>query len=232
MFNYSVDTILLGNFVCLNSTVKNILDIGANNGALCIFIAARKKSTKIDAIEIIEKASEICKINVKHNKFEDQINVIHDDFNNFSNNFSNLSKTKYDQIVCNPPFYKVGFSIDSKKSEDVLIARTEYKLNIEQIIKGSSLIIKDKGYLTMIHKPERLVDIVVAMRKYNFEPKRIQFIYPRADTKANLVMIEGRFKAGWGQHYLKNIYLHTNDKTKHMYNESTKALYKPIKEGE
>ena len=230
MFNYSVDTILLGNFVCVNSNIKRVLDIGANNGALCIFIAARKQTLKIDAIEILEKASKICKKNVIHNKLEDQINVINDDFNNFYDNFTKTGKNKYDQIVCNPPFYKVGSSIDTKKSQEVLIARSEYKLNLEQIIRGSSLIIRDKGYLTMIHKPERLVDIVILLRKYNFEPKRIQFVHPRTDTKANLVMIEARFKAGWGQHYLKNIYLHTNDKSKHVYNESTKKLYKPIKE--
>jgi tRNA1Val (adenine37-N6)-methyltransferase len=196
MFNYSVDTIMLGNFVTVNSNVRKILDIGANNGALSIFVAARKKSLKIDAIEIQSRAADLCKQNVSLNKLENQINVINDDFNHYYLTHCKNQYKKFDLIMCNPPFYKVGNFLERKTTKEILIARSEYKLNIDQIIKGSSKIIKQKGYLTMIHKPERFIDIVISMRKYGFEPKRIQFIYPRVDSKANLVMIEARYKSG------------------------------------
>ena len=230
MFNYSVDTIMLGNFVTLNSNVHLILDIGANNGALSLFVAARKKTLHIDSLEIQKSAAKLCQKNILLNKLEKQISVINDDFNNFYKEHCDNQWKKYDLIMCNPPFYKVGHFLDKKAKEEILIARSEYKLNLEQIIKGASKIIKQKGYLSMIHKPERFIDIVILMRKYGFEPKRIQFIYPREDSKANLVMIEARFRSGWGQHYLKNIYLHTSDKSKHEYNTDTKKLYVPIKE--
>lgn len=232
MFNYSVDTIMLGNFVSLNSNVINILDIGANNGALSIFVASRKNNIKIDALEIQKPAADLCIKNVELNKFEKKISVLNDDFNNYYLEHCKKQMNKYDLIMCNPPFYKVGHFLERQTSDEILIARSEYKLNIEQIIKGASKIIKQKGYLTLIHKSERFVDIVIAMRKYGFEPKRIQFIYPRIHSKANFVMIEGRYRAGWGQHFLKNIYLHTEDTSKHEYNEETKKLYKPIKEND
>ena len=232
MFNYSVDTIMLGNFVTINSNVNKILDIGCNNGALSIFVAARKKTLDIDAIEILTHSYNLCLKNVELNNMQDQIHPINNDFNHFYVNHAKVQKQKYDLIMVNPPFYKIGHTKNRKVNSEILIARTELKLTLDNIIKGASKIIKQKGYLSMVHKPERLVDILVLLRKYHFEPKRIQFIHPRPQHKAILVLIESRFHAGWGQHFLPNIYLHVDDKNKHEYNEKTKKLYKPIMEKE
>jgi len=111
MFNYSVDTIMLGNFVTLNNNVKKILEIGTNNGALSIFVSARKEKIKIDAIEIQEQAIKLAKENIKHNNFEDKINLINEDFNIFYKELAKNNIRKYDLIICNPPFYKVDSSI-------------------------------------------------------------------------------------------------------------------------
>ncbi len=231
MFNYSVDTILLGNFVSMTAQVKRILEIGTNNGALSIFMSARSEKIKIDALEIQEKALKLADRNVKLNNKQDQINLIHGDFNDFYLEHAKNQGKKYDAIVCNPPFYKVDASIKNKGSEEKLIATHELKLTLEDVIKGSAKIINQKGYLAIVEPTERLVDIVTLMRKYGFEPKRIQMIHPREDQKSNLVLVEGRFRVGWGTHHLPNIYLHTLNKDEHAYRDEVKKLYKPIKSG-
>ena len=231
MFNYSVDTIMLGNFATINHSVKRVLDIGTNNAALSLFISERKNDLKIDAVEIQEKAIEIAEKNVELNKKEKQINLIHQDFNDFWKMHNKEQMQKYDLIVCNPPFYKVDKTIKRKGSEELFIATHEVKINLEQIIKGAGKIIKQKGYLAIVMPTERLVDIFELMRKHKFEPKRIQFIHPREDVKSNLVLVESRFQTGEGPHFLKNIYLHTDDVDKHEYREEVKKLYKPIKYG-
>ncbi|TCG11792.1 tRNA1(Val) (adenine(37)-N6)-methyltransferase [Mycoplasma marinum] len=231
MFNYSVDTILLGNFLTINSRVKNILEIGTNNGALSIFVSARSEKIKIDALEIQEKAIKLAEKNIKLNKKSDQINLIHGDFDDFYREHCKNQSQKYDAIVCNPPFYKVKASLKNKGSKEKLIATHELMLTLEEVISGSSKIIKQKGYLAIVEPTERLVDILVLMRKYNFEPKRIQMIHPREDQKSNLVLVEGRFQVGWGTHHLPNIYLHTLNKDEHAYREEVKELYKPMKVG-
>lgn len=228
MFNYSVDTILLGNFVSINGGIKNILEIGTNNGALSIFISERKKDLKIDAIEIQEKAIKIAEKNLKLNN-KKEIKLIHEDFNDFYKRHNKEEMKKYDSIVCNPPFYKVDKTNKRKGSEELYIATHEVKMNLEQLISGSAKIIKQKGYLTLVMPTERLVDIFELMRKYDFEPKRIQFIHPRINDKSNLVLVEGRYKAGWGPHFLKNIYLHDENLKGHEYREEVKKLYKPLK---
>ncbi|QZE12278.1 tRNA1(Val) (adenine(37)-N6)-methyltransferase [Mycoplasma sp. Ms02] len=233
MFNYSVDTILLGNFVHLNAKTLNILEIGTNNGALSIFLADRNSEMKIKAVEIQEKAAQLAIENVKLNKMENQIEVINDDFKHFWKNWNKTVNKKFQAIVCNPPFYPVeNNKIKTSITQEKLIATHEVELNLEQLIEGSSKLLEQKGYLNLVLPIERLVDCFVLMRKYNIEPKRIQQIYPRIQDKPKFALIEGRLNAGWGVHFLPNLYLHdSNNLLDHDYLPEIKKLYKPIKVG-
>jgi len=228
MFNYSIDTILLANFVSINSQTKKVLEVGTNNGALSIFLSQRYSKMKIDAIEIQKEPIEIAKKNVKLNNLQDRINVFEYDFNKYVIDQSKSQVKKYDMIICNPPFYKVDSSNRRKGSDILYNATHETLLTLEQLIKGSAKIIKQKGYLAIVEPTERLVDIFVLMRKYGFEPKKVQMIHPRENQKSNLVLVEGRFKVGWGTHFQPNIYLHPHS-DKHEYRDEVKLLYKPIK---
>ncbi|MGY6172488.1 tRNA1(Val) (adenine(37)-N6)-methyltransferase [Candidatus Mycoplasma pogonae] len=230
MFNYSVDTILLGNFVSINRSVKKMLEIGTNNGALAIFMAERSEKLQIDALEIQARAAEIAKLNLELNHKEQQINIINGDFNVFYKQHNKQQALKYDAIVCNPPFYKVNNNLPKKvSSNEKLIATHEIKLNLEQIIQGSAKIIKQKGYLAMVMPIERMVDCLELMRKYKFEPKRIQLVFPRIYEKAKFFLVEARFQSGWGTKFETNIYLHPEDSSKHEYLPAVVKLYKPQK---
>ncbi|MCU9933368.1 tRNA1(Val) (adenine(37)-N6)-methyltransferase [Mycoplasmopsis cynos] len=231
MFNYSVDTILLGNFIYLNHKIKNVLEIGTNNAALAIFVASRNKELKIDAVEIQKKAADLAKYNVKFNNLESQINIINQDFNNFWVNHTKTNAKKYQSIFCNPPFYEVDKIMQKTKvNNEVLIATFEIALTLENLIYGASKIIEQKGFLSLVLPVERSIDAFVILKKYNFEPKRIQFVYPRADQKPKFILLEARYQTGSGPHFLKNIYLHSqDDRTNHEYLPEVKELYKPIK---
>lgn len=229
MFNYSVDTILLANFATVNAKTKNVLEIGTNNGALSIFLSERSPKLKIDAIEIQKKAFELAKLNLELNKKNEAINLIHSDFNNFWVECCKKQAKKYDLIICNPPFYKNSTKKKENVSEEMLIATHEIKLNVEQLIKGASKLITQKGYLSLVLPPERLVDVFCELRKYNFEPKRVKMIHPRENQKAILALVEARFQSGWGTIFEQNIYLHPHDKNVHQYRDEVKKLYKPKK---
>ena len=229
MFNYSVDTILLGNFATINNKIKNVLEIGANNGALSIFLSERSNNMRIDALEIQEKAIEIAKVNIEINNKEKQISLIHNDFNIFSKEHARGQKKKYNLIICNPPFYKIETKTKRDATKEMLIATHEFKLNLDQIFEGSAKIIEQQGYISLVIPPERLVDIFISMRKYNFEPKRVKMVFPRETQKPNLVLVEARFQAGWGTIFESNIYLHPEDKNIHKYTDEVFEIYKPIK---
>ncbi|ASD24375.1 tRNA1(Val) (adenine(37)-N6)-methyltransferase [Ureaplasma parvum] len=229
MFNYSIDTILLANFISLSSKTKKILEIGTNNAALSIFLASRKEDIKIDAIEIQIEAINLALLNISQNHFEKQINIIHADFNQYWKDFDKSENNKYDAIICNPPFYKQDKIIPSTKNPLKTLALYEITLNFEQIMQGCAKIIKQKGNLAMVIPTTRLVDLLEIMRKYQFEPKRIKMIYPRIYEQSNLVLIEARYKSGWGTHFEPNLYLHYEDKQNHQYTEEVLNWYKPIK---
>ncbi len=229
MFNYSVDTILLGNFAMINRRTKNVLEIGTNNAALSIFLSERSSKIKIDALEIQEKAIALADVNIKLNNKEKQISLIHEDFNIFSKQHAKKQGIKYDLIICNPPFFKTDSKLKKNISTEILIATHEFKLTLDQIFEGSSKIIEQKGYISLVIPPERLVDIFSSMRKYNFEPKRVKMVLPRENQKPNLVLVEARFQAGWGTIFEENIYLHPENKNIHKYTDKVFEIYKPIK---
>ena len=229
MFNYSVDTILLANLTTLNRKTKEILEIGTNNCALSIFLSQRDENIKIDALELQKEAIKLAKYNIEMNNLEKRINLINEDFNIWWKNHIKNQGKKYDVIICNPPFYRKDTKPKKEINEFMLKATHEVTLTLEQIIEGSSKIINQKGYLSMIIPPERLVDCFVLMRKYNFEPKRVIMIHPRINQKAILSFVEARFQTGWGTHFEKNLYLHPENKSKHEYLEEIIKLYQPKK---
>ncbi|ENY68887.1 DNA methylase [Metamycoplasma auris 15026] len=236
MFNYSVDTILLGNFISINRNVSNILEIGTNNGALSIFVAARSKRIKIDAIEIQSKAVDLAKKNVALNNMQQQINVIEADFRVYAKEYAfkcgNKLAKKYSSIIANPPYYNENFNKPRNTGTyEQKLATHEINLNLEELISLSSKIIEQKGYLSIVLPMARYIDLICLLRKYNFEPKRVQLIHTRINSQPKFCLVESRFNSGWGTFFEPNIYLHNEDKTDHSYNEETKKLYIPIKEG-
>ncbi|MBN0919242.1 tRNA1(Val) (adenine(37)-N6)-methyltransferase [[Mycoplasma] gypis] len=234
MFSYSVDTILLGNFCSLNRSIRNVLEVGTNNAALSIFVAQRSQKINIDAVEIQPEAVELANYNVELNNLKDRINVINEDFNIFAKQYAKKigikEAKKYDLIICNPPYYNKENNIArSKTTKFQEIATHEIYLNLNQLVSGCAKIIEQKGYLAIVLPISRFIDLIETLRKYKFEPKRIQMIYPRVNDIAKFCLVESRYNAGWGSHFLKNLYLHPQDKKNHTYNEEVRQLYVPQK---
>ncbi|MXR56033.1 methyltransferase domain-containing protein [Mycoplasma flocculare] len=224
-FNYSVDTILLGNFISLNKKIKTALEVGTNNGALAIFVAHRKVSLKIDALEINENAVKLAKKNIKLNKKLQQINLIHDDFNQFWPKHNKKQLQKYDLIFANPPYFKIGTKKTKKVSQGFLNAIYEFSLNLAQLIYGSSKIIQQKGKFALVLPIERFVDLIELLRQNHFEPKKIQFVISRVGSSPKFALVEAEFKGQWGTNYLHNLYLHPKNKNLHIYRKEIQQLY-------
>ena len=113
--------------------------------------------------------------------------IINDNILNINNYFPN---EYFDNVVTNPPYQKNNSGLKNE-NEKQLISRHEVKCSLEDIIIKSFKLLKDNGNFYMIHKPERLVDILYLMRKYRLEPKEIRFVHPKVKQKPNLVLIKG-----------------------------------------
>lgn len=185
-FNFSLDSILLSNFVNLKKTTKNILDIGTGNAVIPIILST-KTSAQITGIEIQKDIYELGLESIKYNKLEKQITLLHEDIKNY---FLKEESDKYDLITCNPPYFKI--TDNSHQNDDIhkVIARHEISLCIEDTIKISKKLLKNGGSLVFVHRPERLVEILELLKKYHLEPKRIRFVYPKKKKEANILLIE------------------------------------------
>lgn len=207
MFNFSLDSVLLANFVTINQNIKKILDIGCGNAVIPLILST-KTDALIDGIEIQEKSYELAVKSVELNKLQDKINIINDDIKKY---YKNCETETYDVIVSNPPYFKVNENSNINDSEYKTIARHEVTLNVEELIVISKKLLKNKGKLAIVHRPERLIEIIDVMKKNNIEPKRICFIYPKKDKEANILLVEGVKNGLPGLKIMPPIYSHNED---------------------
>ena len=187
MFNFSLDSVLLPNFVTINKNVNKILDIGCGNAPIPLILSTKTKA-KIIGVEIQKEVFELAQKSVDINKLNNQIEIINADINEIYKQFETES---FDVITCNPPFFKVNKDSNLNKNDYKTIARHEVKLNLDDIFKIAKKLLKNNGYIAIVHRPDRLVDIITTMRKYNIEPKKVQFIYPKTNMEANILLVEG-----------------------------------------
>ena len=110
-----------------------------------------------------------------------------------------------DIVVTNPPYKKMDTGLINENKQK-LISRHEYKCNLEDIIETSSKLLKDNGFFYMVHRPERLVDISVLMRKYKIEPKEIRNVYSKEGAKPTPIKalsLDITFRLSYFAFYLK-----------------------------
>lgn len=179
-YSFGIDSILLANFSKMKKN-KSLIDIGSGSGILSLACSSYYNLSKVFSIEIQKEKANLLKENIKLNGINN-IEVVNEDLNkvNFSNNFC-------DYIITNPPYYKKGANIKNEKKE-FLLSRQEIKMNLSDIFRFSNKCLKDKGKLFMIHKPERLVDII--KESGNLKLKRIKFVQSKAFEKPVFVLME------------------------------------------
>ena len=204
MFNFSLDSVLLPNFVSLKPTVEKILDIGTGNAPIPL-ILTKRTTAKIIGVEIQKEVFELAKESVKLNNLENQIEVINADINNL---YNEIESDTFDVVTCNPPYFK-----NEKENQNIYktTARHEKSLTLEQLFKISKKVLKNNGVVAIVNRPERLIDIITEMKKNNIEPKKMQLIYPFEDKEANVLLIEGRKNGKSGLKILPPIYTHKPD---------------------
>lgn len=206
-FNFSLDSILLPNFVDITTKTKMILDMCTGNAPIPLILST-KTNAKIYAVELQREVYNLAKETIKINKLDNQIVLI-------NNNIKNLKKIfnteTFDIITCNPPYFKK--KEDSIINENIVksIARHEIEMELEDVMLISKAILKNEGSLVLVHRTDRLIEIIELMRKHNIEPKRMRLIYPKINTESNLVLIDGRKNGKKGLKILPPLYIHNND---------------------
>lgn len=204
MFNFSLDSVLLPNFVTLNKNISKILDIGCGNAVIPIILST-KTSARITGVEIQKEVADLALKSVEYNNLSDQIRIVNDDIKEY---YNSVETEIFDVITCNPPYFKVNETSNFNLNDYKTIARHEVKLNIDEIMKISKKLLKNNGNIAIVHRPERLIEIIEAMKKNGIEPKKIQYVYPKINKEANILLIEGVKNGKPGVKILEPLYSH------------------------
>ena len=204
MFNFSLDSVLLPNFVTINKKIDRILDIGCGNAPIPLILST-KTDAKITGVEIQKEVYDLAIESISINNKEDQINIINKDINDY---YKEIETDSFDVITCNPPFFKYIETSNINKNDYKTIARHEVKLNLRELFIIAKKLLKNNGVIAIVHRPERFVEVVEEMKKNNIEPKRVQFVYPKKNMEANIMLIEGSKNGKPGLKILPPIYSH------------------------
>lgn len=185
-FCFGIDSVILSDFAKEIPNNSKVIDLGTGTGILGILLCGKTNLSKIYGIDIQEEVCQMAKRSIMLNDLEDRFEIINNNIKNLNTIFENCS---IDAIVSNPPYKKDNSGIKSE-SKTKLISRHEITASLEDFIEISSKLLKNGASLYMVHRPERLADLLYSLRKYNLEPKRLRMVQSYFDSKPKLILIK------------------------------------------
>ena len=208
-FKFSLESVLLPNFVTINLRCRNIIDLCTGNAPIPLILSTKTKAS-IVGIEIQKDVYELARKSVEKNNLSNRIKLINDNINNLNKYYDG---DYFDVVTVNPPYFPN--LLKSQKNQDIhkSIARHEIYTNLEEIIKISKYLLKNGGYLALVHQTTRFFDVINILNKHNFSINKVQFIYPKEGKESNLFMIEAIKNGKSGVKFLSPLYIHNEDGT-------------------
>lgn len=185
-FCFGIDSILLSDFAKNIKKDSKVIDLGTGTGIIGILLCAKTEISHMIGVEIQQEVYDMAKRNIRLNELEEKFTLMNINIKELENR---QEIGKFDAVVTNPPYKKENTGIQNE-NEKKLISRHEITANLEDFIKVSSQLLKDKKDLYMVHRPDRLVDIIELLRKYKLEPKKLRLVYPKPEREPNLLLIK------------------------------------------
>ena len=183
-FCFGMDAVLLTNYCDIKNNSK-VVDLGTGTGIIPILLSGKRNYSKAYGVEIQPEVAEMAERSVKLNNLQEKIEILNIDLKNA---LDYLETNSFDAVISNPP-YKLYNSGIINPEDKKAISRHEIKSTLEDVICIASQLLKQYGRFYMVHRPDRLADIMCLLRKYRLEPKQIRFIHPRAAAKPNMILI-------------------------------------------
>jgi len=186
-YRFSIDPVLLAHFAGLNK-VKRAIDLGCGNGIIIHLLAALSPELEITGIEIQEQMVERAQRSIAYNGLESRVQIINRDIRDIE---KYLSPGSFDLVISNPPFWSPGQGRISSNPEEA-IARHELTLSLEELIKAAAFLLAPGKSFCIIHRAERLIEIINLCKKYKLLPSRLRAVYSFPGQEAKMVLLEAQ----------------------------------------
>lgn len=217
-FCFGIDSVLLSDFAKNIKKEAKVLDLGTGTGIIATLLCGKTDLKEVIGVEIQKEVYEMAQKSIKLNGLEEKFKIINENILNLD---KILEKGSFDVIVSNPPYKKKNTGIQNE-TEKKIISRHETTATLEDFIKISKGLLKDKGEFYMVHRPDRLVDLLTLMRKYKIEPKIMRFVYGNESSTPKLVLIKGIKNAKPFLKVQNNLYIYNKNGE---YTEEINKIY-------
>ena len=185
-FCFGMDAVLLSGFARVKDGAR-VLDLGTGTGIIPILLSAKTGAAHLTGLEIQEDSADMAWRSVRLNGLETKISIVTGDIKEAGSLFDAAS---FDVITCNPPYMTAQHGLTNPEDAKA-IARHEILCTLEDVIAQAARLLRPGGNFFMVHRPFRLAEIMVLLRAYRLEPKRMQLVHPFVDKEPNMVLIEG-----------------------------------------
>ena len=183
-FRFSIDAVLLAHFI-QPAARHRVLDLGTGSGVIPHLIAARNPAVQIDAMELQPEIADMARRSVAYNHLTEQIQIIQQDITDMPKAY----QQQYDWVTSNPPFFPVGTGKQNPNPQ-IALARHEIACTLDQLVQSAAYCLKSRGHFALIHRAERLTDILACCMKHKLAPYRLRMVHPALDQPANLLLLE------------------------------------------
>jgi tRNA1Val (adenine37-N6)-methyltransferase len=186
-FRLGTDSVLLSSFASGRHS-KRACDLGCGAGIISVLLAWNDPSLSVDGVELRQDWAELARENVKLSRLDGRINIISGDLRRHRDF---LEAGAYDLVVSNPPYYAEGRG-KSSDNDGRALSREEQTCTIGDVCAAASYLTRWGGRFALVHKPERLAEIICALREHGLEPKRLRLVQHKAESAPSLFLLESR----------------------------------------
>ena len=180
---FGTDALLLAGYV--SGKYKRGCEFGSGSGIISMLLVTREKIDKVVALEVQEEYALLTKRNVSLNSLEEKIESLHSDIREYK------PDGEFDIIYTNPPYMKTD-SGRKNAVEKKNIARHEVCGDIYDFCASASKMLKFGGCFVAVYRPDRLIDLIDAMRRSRLEPKRLTLVFADTSSEPSMALIEGK----------------------------------------
>jgi tRNA1Val (adenine37-N6)-methyltransferase len=242
-YRFSVDALMLFSFVNL-ARADHIADLGAGSGIVGILLAKKYPASRFTLIELQEGLAALAERNISLNALQERVVAVNADVKTLSLRKrtaecgpakdqgapdlsdeaglgARLSAGCYDLVVSNPPFRRARSGKISEGDEKAL-ARHELALTLTDVVEAASALLRHRGRFFIVYLPERLADLIAALRPKALEPKRVRFVHSHISSEAKMVLVEAVKGGKAGLKVEKPLCIYDEGRT---YSAEVRALY-------
>ena len=205
-FCFGMDAVLLSGFVRVKPG-EEVLDMCTGNGILPLLLSAKTAAKSICGIEIQEESADLACRNVEMNGLSQRVRIVCGDIKEAGEYFRPAS---FDVVSCNPPYIAGGRGL--KNPDDAKnIARHEILCDFNDVCAAAVLMLKDGGRFCMVHRPERVPELIRTLSAHRLECKRMRFVHPYADREPAMVLMEAVKGGGLGARIEKPLIIYESE---------------------